>query len=173
MFADIPVYWSEFSWEAFATLATGLAAVVAAYLIGRRQVQIQQAQTYLQERSLRFQLLDRRYSVFDRAEALLLEIVRTGHGPSRECERSFLIAKGEARFLFDTAVLIGLDEIWEKSVEYDALCRKMETIYREHGHYGEGNPRRKLDQITWISNRLATLPKLFDSMKLASEPLNR
>jgi hypothetical protein len=164
--------WCAFTWEAFATLATGLAAVVAAYLIGRRQVQIQQAQTHLQERSLRFQLLDRRYSVFDRTEALLLEIVRTAKGPSRECERNFLIAKGEARFLFDNSVLIGLQEIWEKSVGYDALCQEMERIYREHGHYGEGNPKRNHDQILWISNRLGTLPELFDSMKLASEPLN-
>jgi hypothetical protein len=163
------IYWSEFTWEAFATLATGLAAVVAAYLIGRRQVQIQQAQTHLQERSLRFQLLDRRYSVFDRAEALLLEIERTAKGPSRECERNFLIAKGEARFLFDDSVLTGLQEIWAKSVAYDALCQEMETIYREHGHYGEGNPSRAQEQILWISNRLKTLPKLFESMKLASE----
>jgi hypothetical protein len=35
------IYWSEFTWEAFATLFAGLSAVVAAFCVAKTQVTIQ------------------------------------------------------------------------------------------------------------------------------------
>ena len=45
-----PMNLDYLSWEAFATLITGIAAVVAAYRVGRRQVEISARQADIQER---------------------------------------------------------------------------------------------------------------------------
>ena len=58
-----PIYWSAFSWEAFATLATGLAAVGGAVWILMRQQLSLDRQVELQELKLRSDLFDRRFVV--------------------------------------------------------------------------------------------------------------
>jgi hypothetical protein len=62
-----PVYWTEFSWEAFAALFTGIAAVGGAIYIGKRQTKIAERQTdilnrqtILAEQELQIQLLEKR-----------------------------------------------------------------------------------------------------------------
>ncbi len=62
-----PIYWSEFSWEAFSALFTGVAAVGGAIYIGirqtkiaERQTEILSRQTMLAEQELRIQLLEER-----------------------------------------------------------------------------------------------------------------
>jgi hypothetical protein len=54
------IAWSAFSWEAFATLTTGVFAVVAASWVGYNQVKIQKRQTQLIENELKIQLLEKR-----------------------------------------------------------------------------------------------------------------
>lgn len=61
------IYWSAFSWEAFAALATGIMAVIAATYIGKRQLILQEnqleilsRQTRLTENDLKIQLLEKR-----------------------------------------------------------------------------------------------------------------
>jgi hypothetical protein len=49
-----------FSWEAFATILTGFAAVGAAWFVGSNQLEIQRRQTALTENDLKIQLLDKR-----------------------------------------------------------------------------------------------------------------
>lgn len=56
------IYWSQFSWEAFATLVAGLAAVVAAYYVGKNQIKIQKRQLRLIENDQKIQLLEKRIS---------------------------------------------------------------------------------------------------------------
>lgn len=56
------IYWSQFSWEAFATLVVGLAAVVAAWWVGQNQIKIQRRQLRLIENDLKIQLLEKRIS---------------------------------------------------------------------------------------------------------------
>lgn len=62
-----PIYWTEFSWEAFAALFAGIAAVGGAIYIGKRQTKIAERQTeilnrqtHLAEQELRIQLLEKR-----------------------------------------------------------------------------------------------------------------
>jgi nucleoside permease NupC len=47
------IYWSSFIWEVFATLATGLAAVAAALVIGLRQMGIAKDQVAIADRQSR------------------------------------------------------------------------------------------------------------------------
>ena len=66
-----PIYWTEFSWESFAALFTGIAAVGGAIYIGKRQTKIAERQTELlaqqaasdlklKLQTLRMKLLERR-----------------------------------------------------------------------------------------------------------------
>ena len=54
------INWSQFSWEAFATLVTGALAVAAAWWVGRNQIKIQHRQIKLIENDLKIQLLETR-----------------------------------------------------------------------------------------------------------------
>lgn len=54
------IYWTAFSSEAFATLATGVMAVGAALWVGWRQTGIQRRLVLLDENNLKVQLFDRR-----------------------------------------------------------------------------------------------------------------
>jgi hypothetical protein len=54
-----------FSWEAFATLVTGLVAVGAAWQVGRNQIEIQKRQIKLTENDLKVQLLEKRSACID------------------------------------------------------------------------------------------------------------
>ena len=102
--------WQAFDWQSFATLTTGVLAVAAAFIIGRRQVDIQHRQTAIQEAALRLDLFDRRYKVFERTAQFLREISQTD-GPSPDTTREFVDASGTSGFLFGPAVQDSLHEI--------------------------------------------------------------
>ena len=177
-FCGSSVQWSEFSWEAFSTLATGAMAVGAAIYVGRKQLAIQKKQTELQELQTNTQFLafkadlfERRYAVYDRVEAFLANIVRNGFPPTGDFERDFLIAKGEANLLFSQGLADGLQEIWERASAHSALKSTMDHIFATEGHYGEGNPQLQADAFLWFADRLTSLSDLFAEMKLGTEPL--
>ncbi|MCB2064567.1 MAG: hypothetical protein KDE25_14220 [Novosphingobium sp.] len=88
------------SWEAFATLVAGLSAVVGAYRLGRRQVEILKRQTELQEANLKISIFDRRMDIFRAVEGLIHGSLSKGGAVEDEIERKFLMAKQESRFLF-------------------------------------------------------------------------
>lgn len=51
-----PVAWDNFGWDAFATLATGIAAVSAATWVGLRQIRISDRQSSIQDAQRREQV---------------------------------------------------------------------------------------------------------------------
>ena len=101
------IAWHEFDWQSFATLATGLSAVIAATLVGLRQTDIQHRQTKVQEDALRLELFEKRYLVFQKAEQFLREIVQEANDPKIETQHNFRVAIGESRFLFKPEVKEG------------------------------------------------------------------
>jgi hypothetical protein len=147
------IEWSAFDWPSFATLMTGGFAVLAAYLVGRRQTDIQSRQADIQEAMLRSDLFDRRYNVFERAERFIREILQKADDPSPETQREFLIAMGEARFLFSPKVREGLDEIWRKQTQH-------------HLHRVTAEHEKEHVVFQWLAARFTNLPELFDEMKL-------
>lgn len=161
--------WSAFTWDAFATLATGGAAVVAAYKVGKRQIDIQARQTSLQEIALRSSLFDKRYQVFENSRAFLGYILREAEAPDAETERQFMVAIGESRFLFEPAVHDSLDEIWKKSIDYHALKQTMASSFHQHGHYGDGNPAREHEMFSWFSEKFKALPNIFHQLNLGND----
>ena len=161
--------WCAVTWEAFATLVTGFLAVGGAFLIGRMQMKIQEKQVGLQDLALRSDLFERRYSVYERVRDLIILAMRLVENPDRETEQKFLAAKGEAKFLFDDAVVSDVDEIWEKKCELDALLGDMRNIYATTGKNCDDHSERKLVALNWFDKRLKSLPELFHEMKLGGE----
>ena len=160
------IAWHEFDWQSFATLATGLSAVIAATLVGLRQTDIQHRQTKVQEDALRLELFEKRYLVFQKAEQFLREIVQEANDPKIETQHNFRVAIGESRFLFKPEVKEGLNEIWLKWSEFHVLKRTMNHTFETQGHYGAGNPEKESVALIWLLERMTSLPDLFQELKL-------
>lgn len=114
------IYWSAFTWEAFATLFTGLMAVSAAYQVGIHQLAIMAKQTDIAGRQveletlkLRSDLFDRRVLVYESTHRWLADIVRTAATPTGDLRIEYLRAMDKAKFLYRPAVHKRLWELWE------------------------------------------------------------
>ncbi len=122
--------------------------------------------------TLRAELFDRRYEVYEFTRVFLTKINTVNEGDKidlgADWVRNFLSAMQKSKILFSRAVFVGLDQIWRKGVEFSALKEEMGEIYREEGHYGAGNPERKKNAMTWLFDQLETLPELFEELNLGS-----
>lgn len=169
--------WQEFTWEAFATLLTGLAAVVAAVIVGLRQAAIQREQvavaarqtkildrqTALAELTLRNDLFEKRHDVYRATKNLLIKAVQNGGWVSYNdsIRHDFLIAMDKATFLFRPSVKNDLQVIWEKVNEGTFVHDEMQALYQREGHYGQDFPKQSYDISIWITGRLPTLSDVF------------
>jgi len=162
------INWSDFTWGAFATLATGAFAVAGAVGVGLRQIKISARQTDLHELALRIELFERRSAVYNDVSAFLGHILRHADYPDRDLELAMLQAIGKASFLFDETVKAGLDDVWKKAVAYGFLKKAMALSFEANGHYGDGNPEKEHIMHLWFEGKFSTLPDLFgDAMRLA------
>lgn len=169
--------WTGFTWEAFATLVTGIGALVAAVIVGLRQVAIQREQvavaarqtnildrqTALAEITLRNELFEKRHSVYAATNDLLVKAIQNGGWVDYNdpIQNPFLVAKDKAKFLFRPSVSVDLQEIWEKVCEGTAIHREMTALYQQEGHYGQEFPKRSYDVSIWIGERLGNLSEVF------------
>lgn len=167
--------WQAFDWQSFATLATGLLAVGAALIIGlrqsaitRQQNEILAMQATLAETSLKHDLFEKRYQVYDAVRGFLLFIIQHAQFPEPLHEQAFLRAKHEAQFFFRNDLQAFLQGIWEKSNDYRVLKMEMARIYADHGHYGDGNPAREHEMFKFFSDSFGQLVDQFGhEMKLS------
>jgi hypothetical protein len=120
--------WSGFSWEAFSTLVTGLAAVAAATFVGRRQTGIAAKQTTildrqvaLEELKLRSELFDRRFAIYEATHAFISEASFGDNEVTRQTYDRFKRATDQSIFLFDI-------NIWQSLVEIHQRYRKLEEV---------------------------------------------
>lgn len=100
-----------FAWDTLATLFRGVAAVVAAGIIGWRQSIIMAEQTAiargqvdLEQMKLRADLFDRRMAVFQATYRWLGDFWGNGRQPTGEVEREFVWATDTAKLLFRPAI---------------------------------------------------------------------
>lgn len=132
--------WAYFSWEAFATLATGLAAVVAAYLIGRRQSAILVRQTDLQAQiareaqaierlKIKTDLFTHRMTVYEDVRVWLAGLVMSGNQVDNDAQRAMLAAIDRSQFLFHRVVTERLRNLYNDAFVHGAMkeIRKYET----------------------------------------------
>jgi hypothetical protein len=168
------IHWDQFSWEAFATLATGFAAVIAAMIVGLRQsgiadrqAQILQTQVGLDSLKLRSDLFDRRFAVYEETRKLVIHVMAHAAKASQETEREFFLAVDKSIFLFHPAVHERLDDIWKKYNEFCTVRSMMDESYDRTKTYGQENIERKTQLLNFFHVTLANYHDVFgDELRL-------
>lgn len=174
--------------EAVATLTTGILAVGGAIYVGREQARIQHRQagiadrqtkildrqTKLAELTLRKELFDQRFAVYEATQRLLMQAMREGGWVdwNDPVMTPFFVAKDKAKFLFRPAVSQGLQEVWTKVNAGTAIHKVMMATYDKEGHYGTNNVERQHEITTWLDLRLRSLSDLFgDELRLSDHDM--
>jgi hypothetical protein len=160
--------WSRFTWEAFATLVTGGAAVGAAWWVGRRQVGIADRQTRIldrqagfEEMKLRTELFERRHAVYEATRQFLAAIMTTADEPKQPVQHDFLVAMDQARFLYRAEVYDQLQEIWKRACSFFAIKSTMKAQYESTGAYAQADVNGEYEALLWVNTKLETLSEVF------------
>jgi hypothetical protein len=172
------INWSAFTWDAFATLLTGILAVGAAFFVGRRQVEISNKQNSILSEQARLSaltyrsdLFEHRFEVYDATSRFLGTIIAHADRPDVEVERRFLIALDRSKFLFAPEVTESLRTIWKEACAFSATKAQMQANYNRTGSYGDGMPQKELEQITKLHERLENLSDTFGlELRLSEVP---
>lgn len=151
------IYWDAFTWQAFATLVAGGAAVVAAVYVVRkqtaitaRQADIQAKQVELQAMQLRAALFDRRIKVYDATFEWLRVIAAHGYMPgdferttdeTRVIEHAFYRAIYASQLLFGRGMYAKLEALRQRAIEWTLLKQNDE-------HAKAGDIYMELVQLT-------------------------
>lgn len=122
------VVWCSFSWEAFATIFTGLAAVGGAYLIARLQLRNMDHQTTVERLKLRRDTFELRWEVYRATADWLRAWFQEGDRPTGEVDSNFLWAIEKSKFLFRPEVARQLNAWHTDAVTIHALGRRMERV---------------------------------------------
>ncbi|MFN4184517.1 MAG: hypothetical protein ACK4M6_06995 [Hyphomonas sp.] len=112
------VAWCSFSWEAFATIFTGVFAVVAASVVGIRQVGIQTKLVDLEKLKVEVELFDRRLRVYEAAVAWFKAFIADGLAPAGQVHSDFWEAIQKSKFLFRSEVSDRLAEYLDDGVRH-------------------------------------------------------
>lgn len=172
------INWAAFTWDAFATLFTGILAVGAALFVGLRQVKISDRQSRILEQQAdidalkyRSELFDRRLEVYDATARFLAAILQKAAEPEQEIIRSFLLARDSARFLFVDQVTVDLHKVWDDCCAFFAAKRASDANFAKTGSYGDSASELEYKQLNVINDRFQNLSDLFgDELKL-SDPV--
>lgn len=106
-----PIDWCAFTWEAFATLVTGVAVVGGAYVVGARQTKILDRQVALEEHKARADLFETRFAVYRQVREAMSLAITPEDGLWRPPEPMFEEAFDRARFLFRQEVIEALEAV--------------------------------------------------------------
>lgn len=167
------IEWTKFDWQSFSTLMAGLMALVAALIIGRRQLRLLDAQTSILSKQvdtdrlrLRHELFERRLAVFTATQDLLRHIIAKGDVPDQKTESNFLQAKGQATFLFDEVINQHLQHLWERVTEYQYSRRAQHIAFERDGTFDRGVNQAIADLHREMAKLLASLPEHFEELRL-------
>lgn len=138
------IVWTAFSWEAFATLVTGLAAVAAAWAVARKQGQIVERQVALQELTFRHEVFEKRAVIYNAIRRYIGEIVYSGKPshPSFDMFKEYFNAVETVRFLFSKRL----------HLEMKALDHFVSEMRKRDFN---GDADMTLDEVDYYSKRLS------------------
>ncbi len=116
------------SWDAVATIVTGVLAVGAAVFVGLRQLRLMSEQTAIAARQvdletlkLRSELFDRRMKVYDTTVKWLRHFWANGHAPADALREDYIWAIETAKFLFRPAVAQQMTHWLRQASQHDRL----------------------------------------------------
>jgi hypothetical protein len=158
----------DVDWGALATFSAGLMAVGGAVWVGRKQVavaarqaEILDRQAKLAELTLRHELFDRRWKVFEATRNFIAGVINDDGVPSDAVLRAFFVAQIEAQYLFPNGVYQALREISDRALENSAVKTTMQALYQKEGHYGNDNVEKFHATMQWLNDRLHHLSDIF------------
>ena len=160
-----PIYWTEFSWEAFAALFTGVAAVGGAIYIGKRQTKIAERQTELlaqqaasdlklRQQTLRMELLERRADVLSKFRPLKFSWDRDTKLSHDEWKQLYYVSL-EAQLLYPKSFTNELDEAMSEILRQN---RNLDRLSEHESDYARQELRKTEDRLT------AIIPSLLEKM---------
>lgn len=169
------VNWLAFDWQSFATLTTGISAVVGATIVGSRQVGITRRQAAIAEaqnailarqveieaQKLQADLFERRLATFEVTSDFILDARSYYNHPNAAVRVKFYAKLRESRFLFRSEVFEGLDQIAQKA---QGLWHALEAIESDKAHgfpHDAKNQGLAAQHSSWLLMRLGTLHELF------------
>lgn len=138
------IYWDQMTWEAFAAIL----AIVAAGIVGWRQVGIQKRQVEIAALTLTEAVWERRVLIYDATKAYLTHIAISSSVPGRHTlaatvtggdvtapaiAMAFAQAMERSRFLFRPAVHKTLNEVWRIAEALADLRADAERMYEADG----------------------------------------
>lgn len=166
------IYWTGFTWEAFATLAAGLCAVLAALSVARRQTTIIDRQVRLQELTFRSSIFDRRGKVYNAIRLHIGFVIngRQANAQSLSAYEEFEIAMHTIRFLFSSTLSLEMSALKEFSRVYS---QRRLFLYQSQVENSADDIARYSEEIDWrlveLRRRYDLLPELFEKeMSLVS-----
>ncbi|MFY7838179.1 MAG: hypothetical protein ACOVQ0_18060 [Novosphingobium sp.] len=174
------IQWCEFDWPSFATLTSGLAAVIGAVVVGLKQVGIARRQADITDKQadildrqvkleaakLRADLFQRRLATFEATADFVFHITALPEQDEKAAARISLFAEKmrESQFLFeDPAVYKRLREIFERGNKARA-DRAIAQAYREEQRPDPDRVARQerlLKAAAWTLAELEELSELF------------
>jgi hypothetical protein len=168
--------------QAAATLLAGLAAVVAAVIVGlrqagiartqaeisRRQTEILGRQVLLDELKNRSDVFDRRFAIYQATVKLLSEVMVHAAKASGDTERDFLRALDQSKFLFRPAVYESLRTLWADYCMFGAFKSIMEAG-PQHPEYHQSVDGEHASLLAF-NERLGSLSELFGDELVIAAP---
>ncbi len=149
------------SWEAFATLITGISAVGAATYVAMRQQEITERQVKLAELTLRSDLFSHRFDVYEVTRKFLGHIVAHATPPDGNLDQEYLSALGRAQFLFSPPVHENLKDIWSLASRFRAAHIVMKAHRDQHGTYDASQVDAEHEALKSISDVFGNLANMF------------
>ena len=165
------IHWCSFDWQSFSTLATGIAAVVGAVIVGlkqteisRRQTDILKRQVELEDAKLRADLFERRLETYEATADFVINIFAD---PAYDAEtnariKRFNIKMRESQFLFsDQNVYRTLQEFWEVGNRARADRAHLSAEREEGLPHDPERTKRLTEYPNWAFKTADSLAELF------------
>jgi len=169
------VNFESFSWEAFATLATGFAAVSAASVVAWRQIAISRAQTLIQSHladieslKLRAALFEKRWEVYEATARFLAAMTVKARFPEDGAiTHDFQLAMDKSQFLFREAVHGRLVKLWGQACDFGLAVDEVSAVGAEARPDRPRFIRQKSDLMIEFAGLMANLGQVFgDELRL-------
>lgn len=153
------------NWEATATIAAGILAVLAAFVIGFRQAGIQSRQVKLEELKIRSDLFDKRFAVYEATAYLLAHINLHIDQTSQDLMTAWLRMLRQSQFLFSSHVHEELETILKYYNSYLLNGKELNASrnYPPSPIKYAALSGNQIEVMRWLSDRLVTVHEIFEA----------
>lgn len=177
------IHWCSFDWQSFSTLATGMAAVVGAVIVGLKQTEISRKQTdilkrqvELEDAKLRADLFERRLETYEATADFVMNVWATPNDDAEADARikRFNMKMRESQFLFsDQNVYRRLYEFWEIGNKARHNSTLLSAEREQRLKYDPERTEKMMDYQSWAFETAASLAELFRIDLSISPPDNQ